>query len=501
MSLLIQNLRKSFSRPALWRVCAAGIWLLASCAPANSPSGLYLSTETPAAPAPLPSVAPFPTRPAYQPAELVEYTAQTGDTLPALAARFNTTEKEIREANSVIPNDATTMPPGFPMHIPIYYEPLWGNPFQIIPDSLFPYGPAQRDFDPVAFVNQQPGWLKTVSEYYSGRTRSGGELVDYLALSYSVSPRLLLALIEYQTGALTEAAPRSSDDPYPLGFADPNRKGLPSQINYAANVLNNGYYGWRTGRLTEFDRLDTRLERPDPWQNAATVALQFYFSHMFDGAAYDRAISDQGFIQTYTALFGDPWQNVEPHIPGSLRQPEMRLPFQSRSAWAFTGGPHTGWGTGEPWSAIDFAPPAVVGGCMPTTETATAIAGGILTRTDTGIAVLDLDGDRDERTGWVVFYLHLATASIPPVGTELAAGQPIGLPSCEGGRSTGTHVHIARKYNGEWIPASGPLAFNLEGWIAANGSEPYQGELVRYSRRVRACECSDQESQVQSQAQ
>ena len=176
MSLLIQNLRKTLSRPALWRMCAAAAWLLASCAPANSPDGLYLSTQTPAAPAPLPSVAPFPTRPAYQPAELVEYIAQTGDTLPALAARFNTTEKEIREANSIIPNDATTMPPGFPMQIPIYYETLWGNPFQIIPDSLYPYGPAQRDFDPVAFVNQQSGWLKTVSEYYSGRTRSGGEL-------------------------------------------------------------------------------------------------------------------------------------------------------------------------------------------------------------------------------------------------------------------------------------------------------------------------------------
>ncbi len=35
----------------------------------------------------------------------------------------------------------------------------------------------------------------------------------------------------------------------------------------------------------------------------------------------------------------------------------------------------------------------------------------------------------------------------------------------QGGEVTGTHVHIARKYNGEWILADGPLAFNLEGWI------------------------------------
>ena len=38
----------------------------------------------------------------------------------------------------------------------------------------------------------------------------------------------------------------------------------------------------------------------------------------------------------------------------------------------------------------------------------------------------------------------------------------------EGGHVTGTHVHIARKYNGEWIPADG-LAFNLEGWVAHDG--------------------------------
>lgn len=42
---------------------------------------------------------PVPTlteRPIYNPGELVDYIAQTGDTLPNLAVRFNTTEQEIR---------------------------------------------------------------------------------------------------------------------------------------------------------------------------------------------------------------------------------------------------------------------------------------------------------------------------------------------------------------------------------------------------------------------
>jgi hypothetical protein len=40
-------------------------------------------------------------------------------------------------------------------------------------------------------------------------------------------------------------------------------------------------------------------------------------------------------------------------------------------------------------------------------------------------------------------------------------------------------VHIARKYNGEWILADGALPFNLSGWIAHAGSKIYEGTLTR----------------------
>jgi hypothetical protein len=112
--------------------------------------------------------------------------------------------------------------------------------------------------------------------------------------------------------------------------------------------------------------------------------------------------------------------------------------------------------------------------------------------------VLDLDGDGDPHTGWVVYYLHLATDSIPPAGTVMKTGDPIGLPSCEGGRATGTHVHIARLYNGEWMDAGGIVPFNLDGWLVQNGSSEYAGTLVRFGRIVFACDCSNAESQVQA---
>lgn len=456
--------------------------------------------EAPAPPtpsAPLPTA--LPTREPYPPGTLVDYIAQPGDTLPALAAHFNTSEAEIREANPIIPGDATTMPAGFPMKIPIYYRPLWGTPFQIIPDSLFVNGPAQRDFDAVAFVDAQPGWFKNYSVAQADGQLRGGQIVNHIATNYSISPRLLLAILEYQLGALTSPDVPESIDRYSLGYRNNNYTGLLRQLTWAANTLNNGYYGWRTGRLDIFTHLDGAMERPDPWQNAATVALQYYFSRIFPKDSYDYAISGAGLKQTYQNLFGDPWANVIPNIEGSLRQPDLSLPFASGQTWAFTGGPHTGWGEGDPLAALDFAPSSGIGGCAVGETPAVAMADGVIVRTGDALAIQDLDGDGDERTGWVIMYLHLTNDSLPATGLTLKTGDPIGIPSCEGGTATGSHVHIARKYNGEWISAEGALAFNLDGWIAKNGVVPYEGTLTKSSRTVRACVCSDRDSQVKAE--
>ncbi len=472
--------------------------MLSACAPVSNRVDLTGNlTGTPSG-TESPQPTALPTRPAYGPGTLVDYTAQMGDTLPALAARFNTTEKEIRAANAILPEHVTTLPSGLPMKIPIYFEPFWGSSFQVLPDSLFVNGPAQIDFDVIRYVDEQPGWLKYASQYVGGQQRKGGEIVDYIATTYSLSPRLLLALIEYQAGGLTMAEIQSDVSTYPLGYIDGYHQGLARQLIWVANELNNGYYSWRTGKLDQFELQDGRLERVDPWQNAATAALQLYFSQVATPEKYSLAISGEGLLKTYASLFGDPWSNVQALIPGSLEQPYFRFPFQGGQTWAYTGGPHTGWGEGEPLAAVDFAPGNVASGCLPTDLPATAVADGVIVRTGDALAVLDLDGDGDERTGWTIFYLHLANASLPPVGRKLKAGDPIGLPSCEGGNATGTHVHIARRYNGEWIPAGGALAFNLEGWLVQSGSVEYQGKMIRNGKVVTACTCSDANSHVTS---
>lgn len=480
--------------------------ILTACRSEVASASLYFqATEEPAGEAAEdvnnPGPTPFPTRPAYSPGELVDYNAQSGDNLPALATRFNTTVAEIMTANPIIPTGATTMPPGMPMLIPVYFAPFWGTPFGILPDSLFINGPSQVGFNTSEFVSQQPGWLRDFNTYVSGSNRTGAQVVDMVATHYSISPRLLLALLEFHSGALSRPTVTLDEQLYPMGYRSRQDSGFYRQLAWTANTLNNGYYNWRQGKLAELEFSNGRLERPDPAHTAATAALQYYFSLIMPQENYNFAISPDGLYQVYTSLFGEPWSSDQPHIPGSLTQPEFLLPFEPNRTWALTGGPHTAWGEGEPLAALDFAPPSVAGGCMETDEFVTAVAGGVIARSETGIVVLDLDGDGDERTGWVVFYLHVGTENRAPLGKVVAAGEPVGHPSCEAGRSTGTHVHIARKYNGEWIPSEGTLAFNLEGWIAFNGPQPYLGTLTRHSLSVYANQSAATSSHITSNQQ
>ncbi len=442
---------------------------------------------------------PFPLRPLYSPGELVDYIAQTGDSLPALAERFNTSIDEIQQANPFIPSGATTMPQGMPMKIPIYYKPLWGPNYRILPDSYFVNGPAVVNFNTQEFIDRYPGWIGGYREYASDAVRSGAEIIDLISRNYSVSPRLILALLEYQAGALSQPVLDPALKTYPLGYEAYDHQGLYPQLNWLANYLNNGYYAWRQGTLLELEHKSGRTERLDPWLNAATVALHQYFNYILDDSGYFHSIAHDGFAKTYQDLFGDPWINEVPHLPGSLTQPEFILPIEFGETWAFTGGPHSAWGIGEPMAALDFAPPVMGEKCSTAPNWTVAMATGTVVRSESGQVMLDLDGDGDERTGWNIFYLHIATEDRIPLGVVVKRGDPIGHPSCEGGRSTGSHIHVARKYNGEWIPSQGVLAFTLDGWVAKNGSEAYRGTLERGSQTVIANVNSPSGSFIQSE--
>jgi hypothetical protein len=54
----------------------------------------------------------------------------------------------------------------------------------------------------------------------------------------------------------------------------------------------------------------------------------------------------------------------------------------------------------------------------------------------------------------------------------------------EGGEDTASHLHISRRYNGEWIAADGFAPFVLSGWTAHAGPTPYKGTLTKGDRTI-----------------
>ncbi|HLC04009.1 MAG TPA: hypothetical protein VJK02_13300 [Anaerolineales bacterium] len=456
------------------------------------------ATPTPHVPEPVtsPTIPATPTAADSSAGENILYKAQSGDTLRSVAVHFAVVPSDISTAGAALPGESDMLIPGQLLVVPRRLG-VTSPPNELVPDSEIVFSPVASEFNPVAFAANYPGFLNQYKEVVGGQWRPGPEVVALAALGNSVNPRLLLALLEYQSGWLTN--PKRPDGDafrYPLGHIDPQIPGLYRQLTWLANELGNGYYGWRSGTLTELRFIDGTTLRIAPELNAGTVALQWYFAQRLTGDAWEQALSPQGFPATYTALFGDPMAYQHPLFEPGIKQPEMILPFLPGHIWAFTGGPHGAWEREAAWAALDFAPSTTETGCRTSEDWAVAAAPGLIVRSAAGVVVLDMDGDGNEQTGWNLLYLHIAADGRIEAGKPVETGDLIGHPSCEGGIATGTHVHLARKYNGEWILADGPLPFELSGWVARGGIRPYQGLLVKDGATVVACACGSRETYI-----
>lgn len=457
------------------------------------------STET-STPSPT-SSAPIltPTRPAdalieptitvtFDAAPILYYT-QSGDTVPGLARRFEIAESEVT-SSTPLPAQGL-IDPGTLLVLPNRVKGPTTPNIQIMPDSEVVFTATAVDFDIAGYITESNGYLRTYREYLgSTGWATGPEAIRRLAYENSIDPRLLLGILEYESRWVRGRPVDALHTDYPMGYEDFRYKSMFTQMVWAINQMSIGYYGWRTGTLTELKFLDGTKLRIDPRLNAGTVAIQYLFSRLHSQSQWAQIIDPQsGFPALYAEMFGDPWSRadvVNPIFPPGLSQPELTLPFNPKVEWSFTGGPHGAWEHDGALAALDFAPATERAGCTLTPTWVTASAAGLVVRSENGVVVLDLDGDGYEQTGWNLTYLHVGTKDRVRVGEWVDVNDHIGHASCEGGISTGTHLHFARKYNGEWVAADGPIPFVLSGWTAKAGNKPYEGMLVSGDRTILA---------------
>jgi hypothetical protein len=419
------------------------------------------------------------------------YYAQSGDMLSAVASRFGVKESEITSDADL--TKTTLIDPGTLLIITNRITEAMTPNVQIMPDAEVIYSFTAVDFNVNEYVQKAGGYLSKFRDYL-GSTGwiNGDDSIQRLATENSINPRLILGILEYESRWVQGQPVDTLHIDYPMGFNDYHFKGMSVQLVWALNNIAIGYYGWRAGTLTHLTFPDGETLRIDPRLNAGTVAMQYLFSRIHSESQWEKIINpDSGFPAMYLEMFGDPWARAEavnPIFPAALNQPALVLPFEPGVEWSLTGGPHNAWGQLNPAiygdnhsvaAAIDFAPSTDHGGCDPTPTWVTAAAPGLVVRSDNGAVMVDLDGDGYEQTGWDLLYMHIGKKDRVPVGTWLEVNDRIGHASCEGGVSTGTHLHFARKYNGEWVTADGPIPFIMSGWRVVAGEKAYEGKLVK----------------------
>lgn len=434
-----------------------------------------------------------------QDGQKASHTVQPGDTLTRIADRYNVSINALLRAND-LPNpdflevgQVISLP-----QTPVEYTPA----FRIVPDSRLVRSAGAISFDTEAFIRSQSGMLPEINVFTPTRLADGTQRSDALTASqiiervsreYSVDARLLIAFLEHFSGLVTRPTDVEEALLYPLATPQATtlagRKGLYAQLSWLADQLNQGYYDWKYRGKTILEAADGSRLNFHPDLNAGTIGLQFAIAQLRGFEHWESDVGETGLFETYRRLFGDPFEDAHETTAAALAQPALTLPFPRGDVWRFTGGFHGGWGNGSAWSAVDFAPPDEedAGWCYTSSFPITAIAPGIIARIDDGVIVLDLDGDGNEGSGWTILYLHVSPHDALRESQVVDAGNILGYTSCAGGFSTATHLHIARRFNGEWIPADcnrcppGSVVppFVMSNWkVVGLGSQLYQGFLV-----------------------
>ena len=390
----------------------------------------------------------------------------------------------VRPDNS--PSPFSTLIGSEPQEQALPEGPVEGPDFRIIPDSELVFSPTTVGFSAADTIASQGGYLAGYEELIDGEIFSGAEIIERVSRDYSIHPRLLLVLLEMVSGWVQKGDGDRIID-FPLYPTESSDGVLFVQLSWAADTLNRGYYSRRVGGMPEMWTTDGVEITISNNVNDATAAVQYFLGKLMGYYDWQFAAGPLGVYAQYLALFADPDDYAAGELlPVDLAQPKIALPFKEGEDWFFTSGPHSAWGTGAAWAALDFAPDEDGFGCYESTSWVTAAADGVIARMGDGIVVQDLDGDGEEGTGWTILYMHIAEDGKVERGDYLKEGDHIGHPSCAGGPATGTHLHIARRYNGEWIPADQDIPFVLSGWISSGDGLEYDGKLIKEQTEIKA---------------
>ncbi|MBN1484901.1 MAG: peptidoglycan DD-metalloendopeptidase family protein [Chloroflexia bacterium] len=276
-------------------------------------------------------------------------------------------------------------------------------------------------------------------------------------LRYSLNPKVVLTLLELQSGAVrgAELPPEQLD--WAMGYRSQQWRGLEAQLQWAVFVLADNFRRETPG---EVPLLTDGTRAPLPGEaNAATQSLLRLLAYTSDRERFYELRSDGSgsFVDTYRSLFGqDPRPPLAPAWEPAL-QPFLRAPFRgealissffdheypifrqngsllpysgNRGAQSYDG--HDGW---------DYVLPA--GADVLAAASGEVVFAGFLDTlcpTPAGLVVLD------HGQGYRTLYWHFQHVYVQE-GDRVPQGQPLGAVGSTG-CSTGPHLHFGVQWLG-----------------------------------------------------
>ncbi len=326
-----------------------------------------------------------------------------------------------------------------------------------------------------AFLEARDSPLKAMHFQIGGRAASFSTVLVGLTTLYSLNPKLLLALLDLQSGLVSSQQASDEQLAWAMGYRGGGRSGLYGQLRWATRELR---YAVRDYALKGSGPPPPLVFADGTRQGvSADLAFSRYILARILAPTITPDLLDprlEGLVNSYTRLFGDPrappttWpalaapfltRPMTPTFPVTsffdhdtpfLRQNGSLLTYWGRSetdlAFAYDG--HTGW---------DYA-------MSPPDEVLAAAAGVVMFAgaSDDGCATPAQAVILDHGNGYRTLYWHLASLSVA-AGQTVSGGALLGIAGASG-CAVGAHLHFQVQYLGRDVDPYGWCGTTPDPW-------------------------------------
>lgn len=327
----------------------------------------------------------------------------------------------------------------------------------LVSDDRFSYEPDFYGPEIQAFLEAQGSVLAQTTFPLGAGSDTFAHVLSGHCIRYGLNPKVVLALLEIQSGLVRASQPSAAQSQYAFGYRNSQWQGLEKQLQWATYTLAEGFHGEQPGEAPVLT--DGNLAAVPGEANAGTRALLRLLAYTADAERYAQVRSDGAgsFLEAYRQLFGEDPRLPLPERPEPATEGFLWTPFSGpartssyfdheypiyrangdllsytgeRGYQSYDG--HDGWDyvldAGKPVLAA-AAGRVVFAGWLDT-----------LCPTLAGLVVLD------HGQGYRTLYWHLQSVQVAE-GTAVALGQQIGTVGSTG-CSTGPHLHFGVEFLG-----------------------------------------------------